>query len=118
MEPRERKHGFFFMFSLWGLYLQSSTIRRCEPYVQFLSLLKSTKKIPDFFFVVPILIGVFSLTSFFSELGNGACLALVPHFPHNVVRLILRVEFDILTTIFYHRVSCPALSVLLEISAV
>ena len=46
MEPRERKHGLFSMFSLWGLYLHSSTIRRCEPYVQFLSLLKSTRR-PD-----------------------------------------------------------------------
>ena len=28
--------------------------------------------------------GVFSVTSIFSELGNGACFALVPHLPHNV----------------------------------
>jgi len=32
---------------------------------------------------LPILMGVFSLTSIFSELGNGACFALVPHLPHN-----------------------------------
>ena len=28
--------------------------------------------------------GIFSVTSIFSELGNGACFALVPHLPHNV----------------------------------
>ena len=43
--------------------------------------------------------GVFSLTLIFSELGNGACFALVPHFPRNVVCLILRVELDIPTAI-------------------
>ena len=64
-----------------GLYLQSGTIWRCEPYVQFLSLLKSTIKIL-IFFRSPM--GVFSLTLIFSELGNGACFALVPHLPHNV----------------------------------
>ena len=36
------------------------------------------------FSLVPILMGVFSVTSIFSELGNGACFALVPHLPHNV----------------------------------
>ena len=71
---------------------------------------KVLKKFLIFFFVVPILISVFSLTSIFSELGNGACFALVPHFPHNVVRLILLVELDILTAIcdFYHSVSSGA----------
>ena len=28
--------------------------------------------------------GVFSVTSIFSELANGACFALVPHYPRNV----------------------------------
>jgi nitrate/nitrite transporter NarK len=28
--------------------------------------------------------GVFSVASIFSELGNGACFALVPHLPRNV----------------------------------
>jgi len=34
---------------------------------------------------LPILIGVFSVASIFSELANGACFALVPHYnlPHN-----------------------------------
>jgi len=32
---------------------------------------------------LPILMGVFSVASIFSELGNGACFALVPHLPHN-----------------------------------
>ena len=59
-----------------------STIRRCEPYVP-ITVEKCYKKFADFF-LVPILMAVFSLTSIFSELGNGACFALVPHFPHNV----------------------------------
>ena len=34
---------------------------------------------------MPILTGVFSVTSIFSELTNGAtCFALVPHLPHKV----------------------------------
>jgi nitrate/nitrite transporter NarK len=76
------------------------------------------------FLVVPILMGVFSVASIFSELGNGACFALVPHLPHNVrcsSNLDIGLASDIiLTTIcdFNHRVSCPALSVLLEISVV
>jgi len=33
---------------------------------------------------LPILMGVFSVASIFSELGNGACFSLVPHYlPHN-----------------------------------
>ena len=30
-------------------------------------------------FVVPIVMAVFSLAAIFSEFGNGACFALVPH---------------------------------------
>lgn len=65
------------------------------------------------FFVVPILMAVFSVTSIFSELGNGACFALVPHLPHNVrCSLHLGVELDDTdnySCVFNHRVSCPAL---------
>jgi hypothetical protein len=66
--------------------------------------------------------GVFSVTSIFSELGNGACFALVPHLPHNVrYSLHLGVgldDTDNYSCVFNHRVSYPALSGRLEISAV
>jgi hypothetical protein len=35
---------------------------------------------------------VFSVTSIFSELGNGACFALVPHLPHNVGLLVVQLD--------------------------
>ena len=68
--------------------------------------------------------GVFSVTSIFSELGNGACFALVPHLPHNVrcsLRLGVGTSLILITfRAFFlnHRVSCPDLSGRLEISAV
>jgi nitrate/nitrite transporter NarK len=58
--------------------------------------------------------GVFSVTSIFSELGNGACFALVPHLPHNVGCSLhfcsLSELDDKYSCVFNHRVSCPALS--------
>ena len=69
-------------FLAGGLYLQSIQ-RSGDASRMFLCTVEEYLLIADFF-VVPILMGVFSVTSIFSELGNGACFALVPHLPHNV----------------------------------
>lgn len=66
--------------------------------------------------------GVFSVTSIFSELGNGACFSLVPHFPRNV-RWSFHLgagldDTDNYSCVFNRRVSCLALSGRSEISAV
>ena len=97
-----------------GLYLQSGTIWRCEPYVQFLSLLKSTRR-PD---------SHRCILSYFIFLRIGErCLfcSRTSFSPQRMyVRLNLVVELNILKlfVIFNHRVLCPALSVHLGISVV
>ena len=127
MEPEGRRRGLFSLVSLWEQRsLQEGCIFKvlknpATRAVRLLALLKSTNC--WFFFVVPILMGVFSVTSIFSEMANGATFALVPHFPHNVrFSLQLGVGFDDNWQLFVcfksYRVSCLALSGHLEISAV
>jgi len=80
---------------------------------------------------LPILMGVFSLAAAFSEMGNGACFALVPHcsLPHNgfmsglvgsfgnlggiIFVLIFRLETDIGKACWIIGVICMAVNALL-----
>ena len=89
MEPGGKRLGLFSVVSLWEqLSLQEGCIFKVfnDLATRAVRLFHSTveKLLIADFFVVPILMGVFSVTSIFSELGNGACFALVPHLPHNV----------------------------------
>ena len=69
-------------FLAGGLYLQNVQ-RSGDASRMFLTTIE-VYCLLIFFLVVPIFMGVFSVTSIFSELANGACFSLVPHYPRNV----------------------------------